>query len=233
MGREDLETKYKDKPQQLSAIFKNARIFECPIRETTLWEDVDYAAGTSFEDSVKDSSESTVTQDRTAKKAKADGAQKAKPKQNEDNGPKPMSPSVKTKLEKFASDCTKWDTELDTLQKSVTVELATFIAPIAVKSAQILQLDIQTLIAEVAGALDGNEFTMDDIKKHYDNVKADFKDVCRHLGDQLKDAEGFAAAAKEGSRFSKKRAIKVARAAADSSAPVAKKQKKAKAKAKK
>ena len=57
--------------------------------------------------------------------------------------------------------------------------------------------------------------------------------MCRHLGDQLKDAEGFAAAAKEGSRFSKKRAIKVARAASDSSAPVAKKQKKAKAKAKK
>ena len=231
--REDLETKYKDKPTQLAAIFKNARFFECPIRETTLWEDVDYAAGTSFEDSVKDSSESTVTQERTAKKAKADGAQKAKPKQNEDNGPKPMLPSVKTKLEKFASDCTKWDTELDTLQKSVTVELTTFIAPIAVTSAQILQLDIQTLIAEVAGALDGNEFVMADIKKHYDTVKGDIKDVCRHLDDQLKDAEGFAAAAKEGSRFSKKRAIKVARAAADSSAPVAKKQKKAKAKAKK
>ena len=85
----------------------------------------------------------------------------------------------------------------------------------------------------MAGALDGNEFMMADIKKHYDTVKGDVKDVCRHLDDQLKDAEGFAAAAKEGSRFSKKRAIKVARAAADSSAPVAKKQKKAKAKAKK
>ena len=47
LDTEDLEEKYKSKPEQLAAIYKNARTILCPVREVQLWEDPEFSSSAS------------------------------------------------------------------------------------------------------------------------------------------------------------------------------------------
>ena len=40
---QDITAKYKDKPDQLKAIFENAEVVTCPVRKVKLWQDPQYA----------------------------------------------------------------------------------------------------------------------------------------------------------------------------------------------
>lgn len=42
LDMEDLERKYKDKPEQLAEIIKNTRKMQCPLKKITLYEDLEY-----------------------------------------------------------------------------------------------------------------------------------------------------------------------------------------------
>jgi len=233
LDHDDFAEKYKNKPAQLAAVLKNARSFYCPVRETTLFEDTAYNSESLEAETKLDIHEVAISQDRVQKKAKAEAAPKP-PKQDVPAG---LSPSIKAKLEKMAEECRAWVAEVIALTETVTPGLVTYVSPVAIESAKAFKLAVDGILAELEGALEGNEFEMMEVKEQHFAMKSDFKDVCRHLRDQVKDAEAYVAAALEGNRFSRKRnrkavegeAVDQAAAPADAKNPKAKK---AKAKAK-
>ena len=205
MDLEDLEIKYKNKPKQLAAIVRNARSFYCDIRETMLYEDVKYTAVVADEDSTKDSHEAAVAQDRTGKKAKSDAAPKVAKTAKTDG----LSEAAKQKLQKVHDECRCWLNELVAdLETAKKEDIVGYMAPVAIASATAFKLTLEAFFAEVAGALDGNDFSMTEVKNQHYDLKQDFKETIGRLRENVQDAEGYVAAIAEGKAFSKRKAVK-------------------------
>lgn len=103
MDKDDLEKLYEGKPEQLKSVMDNARKFECPVRKTTLYENMDYTSA------LVDTEERTEERKRKidfaqgppGKTPKPKGKAKARAKANvQGGGAKKMKVSVKKKIEK-------------------------------------------------------------------------------------------------------------------------------------
>ncbi len=112
------------------------------------------------------------------------------------------------KLQKIPDECRCWCDELAAdLESAKEEDLAGYIAPVAIASATAFKLTVEAFFAEVAGALEGNDFSMSEVKQQHNDLKQDFKDIIRHLREQFKDA-AYVASAAEGKTFNKRKAVK-------------------------
>ena len=72
LDKEDMDLKYKNKPEQLENIYKNARTITCPTRGVQLWEDPNWSSSAKNGSRTRQGVKRVITQnqDNCQKKTK-------------------------------------------------------------------------------------------------------------------------------------------------------------------
>ena len=109
---QDITDKYKDKPDQLKAIFENAQVVTCPVRKVKLWQDPQYVLAQKTENVKRREEKREATQEsvvKPAKKAKTAQEPKAKLPKEEGTLRPPDIARLQKIQEKLMSTMTSWE----------------------------------------------------------------------------------------------------------------------------
>ena len=199
--KEDLEEKYKKKPEQLANIFANAYNFMCPIRKCQLWADPAYVKTNAWE-SEKETKRTMETEStRRLKKSKTTQKKPKVKKENGDDKDDAEDAEEQKEWELGEADCTtitaatnKLDPEMEAFQKAyaeVTVPVKKEISAAFVKKLDLLQCELAGSIASAKLAVATKTATSDPkalAKKLISNVKV-AKALLNDLKKRVKTAE--------------------------------------------
>lgn len=186
---QDLEKKYKDKPAQLEEIVKNTRKMYCPLKKTTLYEDV------SYQSKLADSEERTEERKRKVEyaeapkpKAKAKAKAKAEAKTEENK----LNAASKRKVSKKIEQVTAAKLQVqDTIKKASAH--ATLIPDYVIKNADGIDKKMEQALTDANKAIADGQGDVEDILEVLKDLNEKGTAAATKLRLQIQEAEKFLA----------------------------------------
>ena len=190
--KEDMTAKYKDKPDQLESIWKNAKKIRCPIRGVDVWQDPQFKLKHS--DKV---THERIEERRMSQEAIVAPKAKARPKRaatiadvSEDNGPPMLKCGEKSKIKRLSQSFKELIQKMSVSIKRITDEhLQEMVPKWVIDKAKQQLLLIQSEESAAAIVLHGNrcQDALDMIQKGKEKLAAATK-VSQSLENMIAEA---------------------------------------------
>ena len=190
--KEDMTAKYKDKPDQLESIWKNAKKIRCPIRGVDVWQDPEFKLKHS--DKV---THERIEERRMSQEAIVAPKAKARPKRaatiadvSEDNGPPMLKCGEKSKIKRLSQSFKELIQKMSVSIKRITDEhLQEMVPKWVIEKANQHLLLIQSEESAAAIVLEGNrcQDATDMIQKGKEKLTAATK-VSQSLENMIEEA---------------------------------------------
>jgi predicted nucleic acid-binding Zn ribbon protein len=190
LDEDDIRAKYAKKPKQAESIIQNSRSMFDPIRETTLYEDMNYNSKVANSEVLEDATGSSLTHDRhvkgkpVAKKEKGPGIKTEKIDEVNE-----FSDAQKTSLVQMVSEINEVKMHLDAeLQNIQTNDVKEFMVAASVTLAEACGCKMKEFVASIGVVLDSNSGDFKELKSQHRELKSDGKDQARRMKGQIKTA---------------------------------------------
>lgn len=189
---EDLKDKYAKKPKQLAAILKNARKVECPVREVTLFEDMEYVSVDSKSNKTSEVQKRSIVQDREEKKTKKVKTEPTEPKAAKASEPKQFSEAQVKALAKMESAATGAMGKLDKFFVEINEKgLEGLVNTAVVDKAKAFRCKIAEVVAVIGGSVQRGSGDMAEMRTLTSEIKEAVKEHLRRLCVQIEEAEAM------------------------------------------